>query len=145
RAANGAILITTKKGKAGAARVEFNLQQGWGKVSHFLKLMNTQQYLQMRHEALKNDGIAAPSATDYDINGTWDTTRYTDWQKVFWGGTAHYADYSVSVSGGSANTQYLVSSSYHKETTVFPGSFNDQKGSLHFNLNTVSDNQKFRL
>src|SRR5258708_35576268 len=78
RAANGAILITTKKGKAGEPKVDFNLQNGWGQVTRKLDLLNTPQYLQMRREALKNDGIASPSPTDYDINGAWDTPPYTD-------------------------------------------------------------------
>jgi len=145
RAANGAILITTKKGKAGQTKADINLQQGWGQITRKLDLLNTQQYLQMRHEALKNDGISVPSSTDYDINGLWDTTRNTDWQKILIGGTAKNTNINASVSGGNATTQYLVGGTYHRETTVFPGDFADQKGSLHFNFNNVSQNQKFRI
>lgn len=145
RAANGAIVITTKKGKAGETQINFGAQQGWGKVTKMLDLMNTDQYLAMRFEALKNDGIASPSATDYDINGVWDKTRNTNWQKELIGGTAQYADYNANVSGGSVNTQYLVSSAYHRETTVFPGSLADKRASVHFNLHTVSTNQKFNF
>ena len=145
RAANGAILITTKKGKAGSSKVDINVQNGWGRITRMLDLMNTQQYLEMRHEALMNDQIASPSATDYDINGTWDTTRYTDWQKTLIGGTSRYSNIYGSVSGGSATTQYIVGANYHKETAVFPGNFSDQKGSLHFNLSSTSSNKKFKL
>ncbi|HTF31357.1 MAG TPA: SusC/RagA family TonB-linked outer membrane protein, partial [Flavitalea sp.] len=145
RAANGAILITTKKGKAGEIRVNANIQSGWGKVAKKLDLMNTQQYLEMRHEALKNDGIGAPSATDYDLNGFWDSTRYTNWQKELIGRSAKYTDVQASVSGGNSNTNFTVGAGYHKETTVFPGNFSDQKGSVHFSLNSISHNQKFRI
>jgi len=144
RAANGAILIITKKGKGGQTKVNFDIQNGIGQVSHFLDLMNTQQYLQMRHEALNNDGASITPFT-YDLNGSWDTTRYTSWQKTLIGNTAHYANYNVSVSGGNDNTQYLVGSTFHRETSVFPGDFADQKGSLHFSLNTASSNQKFKM
>jgi len=48
RAANGAILITTKKGKAGQTKVDINIQQGWGQVGHRMDMLNTQQYLQIR-------------------------------------------------------------------------------------------------
>jgi len=106
-------------------------------------LLPTQQYLQMRHEALKNDGVTTLSSTDYDLNGLWDTTRNTDWQKALIGGTAQYTNLSGSVSGGTANTQYLIGGTYHRETTVFPGDFSDQKGGLHFNINSVSADQKF--
>jgi TonB-linked SusC/RagA family outer membrane protein len=145
RAGNGAILITTKKGKVGAIRVNFDFQQGKGDVTRKLKMMNTSQYLQMRHEALTNDGISTPGPTDYDINGFWDSTRYTDWQKELIGQTAQYTNINGTISGGSATVQYLVGGTYHRETTVFPGDFNDRKGSLHFNLNTSSNNQKFKF
>lgn len=144
RAANGAILITTKKGKAGKTKVSFNVQTGVGKVAHFVDVLNREQYLAMRHEAFSNDG-ASPKSTDYDLNGTWDTTRSTNWQEVLIGGTANYTDIQSNVSGGTPNTQFLIGAGYHRETTVFPGDLNDQKASMHFNINNVSSNRKFRL
>jgi len=144
RAANGAILITTKKGKAGDTRVSINMQKGWGKVPRKLDLLNRDQYLEMRHEALRNDSKTI-SPTDYDLNGTWDTLRSTDWQKELIGKAAAYFDVQASVSGGNDNTQYLIGSGFHRETTVFPGDFSDQKGSVHFNINNKSKNQKFKV
>lgn len=145
RAANGAILITTKKGKAGETKINVSLQNGWGEVTRKLDLLNTQQYLAMRHEALKNDGIALPSATDYDVNGLWDTTRYTNWQKVLIGGTSLYTHMNTSISGGTSSTQYLIGGTYHRETTVFPGDFSDQKGTIHYSINTASANGRFHI
>jgi TonB-linked SusC/RagA family outer membrane protein len=145
RAANGAILITTKKGKIGQSKVNFNLQRGWGGVTRKMDLFDLPQYLQMRHEALKNDRITTPSATDYDINGLWDTTRHTDWQKLLIGRTCQYSNFYGSISGGTSNLQYIVGGTYHKETTVFPGNFSDQKGAIHFNLNSVSAKQKLKF
>lgn len=144
RAANGAILITTKKGKAGLSRVDINVQSGWGNDIRKLDLLNTPAYLEMRHEAKSNDN-AAITSTDYDINGVWDTTRNTNWQKTLLGGTAQYTNLNASVSGGTVNSTYLIGGTYHKETTVFPGNFADQKGSVHFNLGGSSPNQKFKI
>ncbi|OMP80166.1 hypothetical protein BW716_06125 [[Flexibacter] sp. ATCC 35208] len=144
RAANGAILITTKKGQAGQTKVNIQVQRGWGKVAKKIKLLNTKQYLEMRHEAFANDGIT-PGGTDYDINGTWDTTRYTDWQKELIGGTAQYTDVHASISGGNSSTKFLVGTGYHKETTVFPGEFADRKGSVRLNLEHSTSNQKFKI
>ncbi|MCR8556933.1 SusC/RagA family TonB-linked outer membrane protein [Mucilaginibacter sp. BJC16-A38] len=145
RAANGAILITTKKGKAGDTHVDFNLQNGFGKVLGHVDLLNTQQYLKIRNEALKNDGISAPGPTDYDLNGTWNPNSYTDWQKALLGGIARYTNMQASVSGGNANTQFLIGVGDHRETTVLPDNFADQKSSLHLNLNHASNNQRFKL
>lgn len=151
QAANGAILITTKKGKAGQTQININLQQGEGRVPHFVNLLNSQQYIAMLLEAYKNDNVAVPSIvttpndTHGDINGMWDQSRYTDWQKVLLGGTAHFSNFEGSVSGGTGQTNYLVSGTYNRQTSVFPGNYADQRGAVHLNLNTASINERFRL
>jgi TonB-linked SusC/RagA family outer membrane protein len=148
RAANGAILITTKKGKAGKAKFNLNLQQGWGKVGHFVDMMNTRQYLDMRYEAYKNDGInistLTPRSNNYDLT-VWDTTRYTNWQKELIGGSAQYTNINASVSGGSSTLQYWIGGTFNRQTTVFPGNFDDKKGGLHFNITNSSTNKKLKL
>lgn len=145
RAANGAILITTKKGRVGKTKVDINAQSGIGKVTRKIDLLNTSQYVEMRKEAIANDGYPIDPNYDYDINGLWDTTRYTDWQKVLLGGEARFTDISASASGGNKNLQYRLGGTYHKETTVFPGRSSDQKTSVHLNLNNVSANEKLSI
>jgi TonB-linked SusC/RagA family outer membrane protein len=147
RAANGAILITTKKGKAGQTKVNMNVQTGIGQVSHKLDLMNTSQYLEMRREAIKNDGLiipATPTLEYYDLT-LYDQNRYTDWQKELIGNVAKYTDMQATISGGNENTQFSFGANYHKETTVFPGDFADKKGSVHLNITNVSANGKFKM
>ncbi len=144
RAANGVILITTRKGKIGKPTVDLRFTTGLGKITRDVPLLNTKQYLEMRREAYKNDGVTNLPASAYDLNGTWDSTRYTDWQKVFIGGTSHYNDAQVSLSGGSEDLQYLMGAGYHKETTVYPGDFFDRRVSFHTSLNHQSPNQKFK-
>jgi TonB-linked SusC/RagA family outer membrane protein len=152
RAANGAILITTKKGNAGRTKLSINMQQGWGKITRKADVMNTQQYLEMRYEAFKNDALipsSTPNSTSpylYAPDLTiWDTTRYTDWQKVLIGNTASYSNINTNISGGSTNIQYLIGVTYNRQTTVFPGDFDDKKGGLHFSINGSSPNQKLRV
>jgi len=145
RAANGAILITTKKGKVGDVKINLNAQGGLGEVSRKLDLMTSKQYLDMRAEAMRNDGITKLKTNDYDLNGIWDNTRYTDWQKELIGESAHYRDIQASVSGGSNFTTFLAGLGYHSEGNVFPGDFKDVKTSAHFSINGSSDNQKFKF
>jgi TonB-linked SusC/RagA family outer membrane protein len=144
RGANGVVLITTKKGRSGQTRTDINMQEGFGKVANKMKLLNTRQYLEMRREAFKNDGALPNPNTDYDLT-LWDTSRNTDWQKELIGGTAKYTDLQGKVSGGNGNTQFLIGTGYHRETTVFPGDFADVKGSVHFSINNASANQKFKI
>lgn len=145
RGANGVVLITTKKGKKGKTTFSTSINSGLGKVTRFMDMMKTPQYLQMRAEAYVNDGITPYPPDAYDINGTWDQNRYTDWQKTLLGGTNEITNIQAALSGGNAQTQFLVSGNFGKETTVFPGEFGYKKGNLHTNLNHESDSKKFRI
>lgn len=144
RGANGVIIITTTKGRPYDTRINFSVSEGAGKVTRMLQLLNTQQYLGMRHSAFTNDGVT-PSQSDYDVNGTWDTTRYTNWEKAFIGNTSHYSKEDLSVSGGNSNTQFLFGGAYNKQTTVFPGDYNDQLGSGHLQINNISNDKRLRI
>lgn len=142
RGANGVILITTKKGKAGKTRLDINASTGAGKVVHMMELQNTSQYLKMRREAFVNDG-KNPGPRDYDVNGTWDTTRYTDWQKIMIGGTAKLTNIQAAISGGSAKTQFALRTAYSNQTTVFPGDYADRKFSTLLSVTQASANDRF--
>jgi TonB-linked SusC/RagA family outer membrane protein len=144
RAANGVVLITTKKGKIGAARIDINAYAGSAAVDHMLPVLNREQYLAMRREAFKNDN-ATPTITNAPDLMLWDTTRSTDWQKQLIGGTAQYQDAQASVSGGNFNTQYLIGGGYHRETTVMPENGVDQKMSAHFSISSATPNRKFTM
>lgn len=144
RGANGVILITTKRGKAGQTKVDFNVNTGEGRVTRKLQLLSTQQYLQMRHEAFANDN-KKPGANDNDINGTWDTTRYTDWQKVLIGNPSHFTNAQVNISGGNANTQFSISGGYTRQGVVFPGDYHDSKANGAINLSHRTNDQRFQV
>jgi len=145
RGANGVILITTKQGKAGRTKADFNVYRGVSKVPRFIDLMNTEQFLAMRNEAFKNDN-ATPQDYDVDVNGVWgNQKRYTDWQKMLIGGTAETIDANATVSGGTELTQYLFSTGYRRETTVFPGNFPSNIGTANLSINHRSEDGKFRI
>ena len=145
RGANGVVLIKTKKGKKGKTQFSFNTYTGAGTLTRRLKLLNTQQYLEMREEAFANDGITSLPSWAYDVNGTWDRNRYTDWQKELIGGTATSRNVEVGVSGGTGTTQFLIRGTHFNETTVFPGDFNYGKSALHFNSNHTSEDNRFAV
>lgn len=145
RGANGVILITTKKGKSGDTKVDLNFYSGFNRAVTIPKLLNTQQYLAMRREAKKNDN-AAILPTDYDINGTWDTTRYTNWPKVFLGGTGHVTNAQASISGGNNNTNYLISGNFRSTKNIqelIGGG--EQISTIHFNVNSASNDNRFNI
>ena len=145
KGANGVVLITTKRGKTGKTTINVKSTTGVGTVTKFMKLMNTEQYLAMRRQAFSNDRITTYPQSAYDVNGTWDQNRYTDWQKEFIGGTAQFNDVQGVLSGGSNKTQFILSSTYHTETTVFPSDFIYKKGGAQFNMNHSSEDNKFKF
>ena len=150
RGANGVVLITTKKGKVGKTRVMANISSTLGEVAHFIDLMDTEQYLETRREAILNDEFGSyleNPAFDFvwpDLK-TWNQNRYTDWQKELIGGTAYRNNMQLSVSGGSAQTQFLISGAHLKETTVFPGDFNYKKTTVHSTINHRSKDERFTI
>ncbi|MEO8111299.1 MAG: SusC/RagA family TonB-linked outer membrane protein [Ginsengibacter sp.] len=149
RGANGVILITTKKGKAGITKITANVYIGNSKPTRTMPLLNTQQYVAMRREGFKNDGIT-PSSNRTDRGYApdimlWDTTRYTDFKKLLIGNTAHTTDAQLSLSGGTQLTQFLLSGGYHKETNVFSRSLADTRASVHFSINHSSENRRLSI
>ena len=142
RGANGVILITTKKGKNGKTNVSVNIYSGFSKVSRTMDMMNTEEYVQMRKEAFTNDQ-ASPTISDAPDLMVWDTARYTDLKEILIGGKAYTTDAQVSLSGGSATTQFLMGAGYHYESSIFSKELTDKRGSVHLSLHNNSTNQKF--
>lgn len=145
RGANGVILITTKKGKIGKTKLDIKATTGVGHVSSGLKLLNTPQYLEMRREAFANDGITEYPANAYDVNGTWDMDRYTDWQKELLGGTAWLHSWEATVSGGGENSNFLFSGGHNSQTTVFPGDSEYNRTTVNTQYGYQSTDGKFHL
>jgi TonB-linked SusC/RagA family outer membrane protein len=144
RGGNGVVLITTKRGKPGQTSIDLNVYSGFGKATVRPRLLNLQQYLQMRHETLRNDSTAL-SPIDYDINGTWDTTRYTDWSKELLGGTVAITDGKLSITGGTSSLNYSINGGYHRETTVMPVSGSNQRYGVHFHVANMPAEKKFKI
>lgn len=145
RGANGVVLITTKSAKTGqATNFEANIYKGVGEVTNYLPLLKTEQYLEMRNEAFRNDN-AVPGGfifPDHDIK-TWDTTRYTDIQKSLIGHTAQYTNAQAALTGGNGKTSFRLSGGLHSETPVFPGEFRYRKINTGLDIQHVSTNTRF--
>lgn len=142
RGSNGVVLITTKKGKSGKTKLDINASTGITELNRFIPVMNLDQYLNLRNQAFKNDGVTPTVANAPDLL-VWDKTKSTDWQKMFLGGTGHVSDIQATLSGGDAYTRFLFNSSYRKESTVFPGENSDRRISGRLNLDHNSRDKRF--
>lgn len=144
RGANGVVLITTKKGKAGKTKFNTSVYSGVSSTTRTINWLNTQQYLTMRRQAFANDASTPTLANAPDLLA-WDTTRYTDLQQLLINGTANVTDVQSSVSGGNLQTQFLIGGGYHRETTTLAGPLGDNRGSLHLSLSHSSEDKRFNV
>jgi TonB-dependent starch-binding outer membrane protein SusC len=126
QAANGVVLVTTKRGKAGKTKFDLNYYTGLVEPFKKLDVLNTQQWIQMRTEALRN---ATPTLTEAQARTSaltsvrlpGDLTDAAiaalpsyDWQKeAFKTGTAQ--SFELSASGGNDKTTFYWSGSYLKQ------------------------------
>jgi TonB-linked SusC/RagA family outer membrane protein len=142
RAANGVILITTKKGTAGKTSFQVNANQGFSEISRYPQLLSLPQYLEMRREAFKNDGITPTTANAPDLT-VWSQTQGTDWQKYMFGHKAEMTNIQTSLSGGDANTNFLFSTNYRNEGSILPGDENFKKGGGFLKVTHTSPDKRF--
>ncbi|MDR3712397.1 MAG: SusC/RagA family TonB-linked outer membrane protein [Puia sp.] len=144
RGANGVILITTKKGKGGKTSFDLHAQEGATEVTRYYHLLNTPQYLEMRRQAFQNDGASLTTRTAYDLL-SWDTTRYTDWQRAIYGKAGKTIDVHGSLTGGSSNTTFRIGADYVNTTNILTVSGSDQRVGASLNLSHKSLDQRFNI
>lgn len=144
RGGNGVILITTKKGKD-AENLLIQSSYSISKIMTRMKMMNTDQYLTMRRMAFENDDIEDYPPTAYDINGTWDQNRNTDWQDKLLGNIASSYSIRFALNGGSEKTHYNISGSHGEQQTVISENFQYKTNTLSGSLNHKSKNNKLNL
>ena len=124
RATNGVMLITTKKGKNGKAKVSYDASYGWSSPFNLFEVLNASQYIATKNEALVNlnqanvnsSGQAAgvPLFFAGTLNGQPIDTRWTDYIYQ----TGRQQNHNVSVSGGNENTKYFFSTNYNKQEGI---------------------------
>jgi TonB-linked SusC/RagA family outer membrane protein len=147
RGANGVVLITTKKGKAGNTKVNVDISSGFGDVSHTIPLMGIDQYLSIRRQAFANDAIINPAITPTTTNAPdltlWNQHANTDFTKLEEGNTQHQTKATFDLSGGDQYTQFLFGGNYRHESTVLATSTADDAVQFHLNMQHHSHDNKF--
>ncbi|MES2853365.1 MAG: TonB-dependent receptor [Bacteroidota bacterium] len=109
RASNGVILITTKKGKGGKFRVNYNTYTGVASPIDLLDLLGTKDFITIQNEKRSNRA-ASPWAAG--------TTFNTDWQKAVLRSNAFQTDHNLSLSGSTDKTNYYFSVGYNEQEGI---------------------------
>ena len=141
RAANGVIIITTKKGKAGKTTVNFKADMGFSNfATPFRPIMGGAERREILLEGLVNSGLdggkeydEALSYANAEIDKYAPTpwSGYTDWRDVIFRNGRHQ-NYELSASGGNGGTSYYASFGYTKQDgTVYNSSLDRYTGRVN--------------
>ena len=104
RGANGVVLITTKKGKAGRLNITYDTYFGRQQVANKLDILSTSQYIQVQNElSVARGGSVLFAPSDIAAIGAG-----TDWQGLIFR-DASMQSHNLSFSGGNADTKYFAS------------------------------------
>jgi TonB-linked SusC/RagA family outer membrane protein len=112
RAANGVVLITTRKGANGRPKVTLNAYTGVQTPEHLIPMANSAQYFNAYNQAATNDYVAGGASNRTLLPlGMLDTLPNVNWQKAVLK-SAPMSDAQLSISGGSEGTKYILSANY---------------------------------
>ena len=134
QATNGVVVITTKRGKAGAPQITYDFYAGYQEILKRMPVVNLQQFATI----INARGII----WGFDTRPQFANPQYlgpgTDWQKELFR-KAPMMNHTLTVSGGDARTQYLLSTSYFDQEGIALGS-NFKRYSLRLNLDNKTTN-----
>ncbi|RAK69333.1 SusC/RagA family TonB-linked outer membrane protein [Hymenobacter edaphi] len=122
RGANGVILITTKRGKAGAPRATYSAYYGVKKAYGEYDLQNGQEYFNFRSEAYRAAGLDPNTAAGFltdDEKANLAAGRDFDYQDLLYQ-NGRIQNHALGLSGGTEQTQYSASLGYYDETAIVP-------------------------
>ncbi|MEH0152548.1 TonB-dependent receptor [Limibacter armeniacum] len=138
RAANGVIVVTTKKGKTGKTVISFDSYAGVQQVSKKMEMLNAQQLAELGNEATDNAGLPRRPIFASPLS----LGEGTNWQNEIFQQAA-IQSYQLSVSGGDQATRFSVSGGYFTQDGIIIGS-----DYVRGNIRTSLDhriNEKFKI
>ena len=149
RAANGVILVTTKRGKSGKPKINVNTSYGVSSFSATPNLMSSEQYAIHRNEIEERYGrplLYTQEQINNYASGT-DPINFpnTDWADLTFANSAPESRNSISISGGNDNVNYFVSADAIKREGMFAsGDLDFKQQQVRSNLD-IKINDKFKI
>lgn len=144
RAANGVIMVTTKRGKQGKAQISYNASFGWQTAWKHRDVTSATDYAILQNERQLNGGNAPIFADPYhliDSNGNAIKGFGTDWQDLVFNDNAPVTNHEVSVSGASDKINYYLSLGYFNQDGIVGGNW----GKSNYDRLTIRSNTQYNL
>lgn len=137
KAANGVILITTKKGKTGKTELTYSGTTGWASIANSPHVLNAYQYATLIDESDFNSGKTTPTYSKEALGKLKDgTTPGTDWYDLVVRKQAPIRQHNLSASGGGDKIKYFLSLGYYDEKGMWKsGDLNYKRYNIRSNIN----------
>jgi len=141
RGANGVVMITTKRGKAGRDKLSYNYRYDASQIPKEIPMLNSTQFALYANEAYYNsDSLLGPSSK-YNLN-TIASQPNINWQDIIFH-KSNSQDHQVSLLGGDDKNKYSLSANYSTLNGVITNTYYDKEG-ISFNLDRQSS-KNFRV
>ncbi|SDC87505.1 TonB-linked outer membrane protein, SusC/RagA family [Pedobacter soli] len=128
RAANGVVVITTKKGKQGVTKINYEGWVGSTKAQNLTPLLNAAEYVQIKNEARTNIGLAPAFFLQNRSDGSQVETNWYDYAYR----TATAQNHALNFSGANEKTSYYVSIGYsNQDGFILGNSFERKNGRVN--------------
>ncbi len=144
RAANGVILVTTKKGKKGKSNINYNFSTGWQSAWRHRDVTGATDYALLQNEKYVNGGQEPLYDDPYNLvddNGDKIEGFGTDWQKLLFNDNAPITQHDLSVSGANDKVNYYLSLGYINQEGIVGGNF----GHSNYDRLTIRSNNQFNI
>ncbi|MBR3028608.1 MAG: TonB-dependent receptor [Bacteroidales bacterium] len=145
RAANGVIIVTTKKGKQGKAQINYNASWGWQTAWKHRDVTNATEYAVLQNEKYVNAGMDPLYADPYNLTDAMGNAiplnGGTDWQSLVFNDNAPIVNHDVSVSGANDRMNYYVSLGYFSQEGIVGGNY----GQSNYDRLTLRSNSNYTL
>lgn len=126
RAANGVILVTTKRGKNGVSEINYRGFAGWQATTNLPDHLPSHEYAELYNEGNRNQGLPPRYSNDDIAKYKSGVDPYnfpnTDWQDLLITESGATQDHNLSFSGGNNITSYRVSFEYFNQKGLIKGS-----------------------
>ena len=134
RAANGVVVITTKRGKKGQPKVNLDMYYGMQNLAKKVDMLNAKDYMELMQESRENGNIPRIAVYDQFLNNK--IPYETNWQDEVYN-VAPIQNYNFSISGANEKTTYFLSGGYMDQS----GILGNQSGFNRYTLRSNIDNQ----
>jgi TonB-dependent starch-binding outer membrane protein SusC len=117
RAANGVVVITTKRGKSGKAQIGLNVYHGTQQLRKKIELLNGREFADYYNEITKDTRAASGLGLVYPNLDADSVNINTDWQDLIYR-TAPISNYQLTASGGTDKSRYYIAGSYFNQDGI---------------------------